>query len=195
MEISGMFNNSKLYQMVRDNSLRSPASIELPGRQVKVPYFIAADSAFALQENIMKPYGGKHRKSSCKRVFNYRLSRARRVVENAFGIISSVFGVLRKPLLLEPEKAQIVVTTILCLHNYLRQHSKTLYTPHGAVDYEDENGKQMDGSWRNDPDKMNSMLSLQRKPRRSATALEKIRDELADYYSHEGAFPWQNKYA
>ena len=52
----------------------------------------------------MKPYPGTHRKESQERTYNYRHCRARRVVENAFGILSVVFRVLRKPMLLNPER-------------------------------------------------------------------------------------------
>jgi len=41
----------------------------------------------------MKPFPGNHLQGSPQRVFNYRLSRARRVVENAFGIMASVLRV------------------------------------------------------------------------------------------------------
>jgi len=44
-----------------------------------------------------------------------------RVVENAFGIVSSVFRCLRKPLLLQPEMAEIIVMAIVHLHNFLRK--------------------------------------------------------------------------
>jgi hypothetical protein len=43
------------------------------------------------------------------KTLNYRLCRTRRVVENAFGITSPVFRVLRKPLLLQPQKAKLIV--------------------------------------------------------------------------------------
>ncbi len=59
---SGVFNDTQLCQMMRDNTLGLPAPAELPGRQMKVPYFIVADSTFALGENLMKPYAGDHAK-------------------------------------------------------------------------------------------------------------------------------------
>jgi len=57
--------------------------------------------------------------------------------------------VLRKPILLEPEKAQLVPMTVACLHNFLRRSpdSATIYTPPGTFDYE-ENGRVIEGSWR-----------------------------------------------
>ena len=67
----------------------------------------------------MKIYPGQHPKSSIERNLKYRICRARRVVENVFGLASSVFRVLRKTVLLEPEKAQLVAMTIASLHNFL----------------------------------------------------------------------------
>ncbi|PNF41862.1 hypothetical protein B7P43_G15795 [Cryptotermes secundus] len=166
----GIFNNSKLHAMMEDNTLRLPVPTELPGRQMKVPYFIAADSAFLLRENIMKPYSGDHVKGSYQRIFNNRLSRARSVVKNTFGILSSVFRVLRKPMLLEPEKAKLVIMTIIHLHNCLRRYSSNVYTSQELLDSE-EDGVLTEGSWRNDVN-MTSMLSLQRVPRRSSVYLQ-----------------------
>ncbi|XP_072397994.1 uncharacterized protein [Diabrotica undecimpunctata] len=97
---SGIFKNTLLWKKIEKNILNIPKGKPLPERDLIIPYVILADEAFALHENIMTPYSGVHGKGSKERVFNYRLSRARRVVENAFGILSSVFRVLRKPMLL-----------------------------------------------------------------------------------------------
>jgi len=73
------------------------------------------DKDFSLSENLMKVYPGQHPKDSKERIFNYSICRAQRVVENVFGLSSSVFRVLRKPMLLEPENVHLVVMTIACL--------------------------------------------------------------------------------
>eukprot|EP00102_Acyrthosiphon_pisum_P019617 XP_016656827.1 PREDICTED: uncharacterized protein LOC103308147 [Acyrthosiphon pisum] len=65
---------------------------------MKLPCVLVADDAFALSENIMKPYATDLNKGSPKRVFNYRLSRARRIIENTFGLLSAVFRIFRKPI-------------------------------------------------------------------------------------------------
>jgi len=95
----------------------------------------------------VKVYPGQHPKDLKERIFNYRVYKARRVVENVFGLSSSVFRVLRKPMLLEPEKAQLVAMTIACLHNFLRRSSDSaaIYTRPCAFDYE-ENGRLIEGS-------------------------------------------------
>ena len=189
----GVFKDTALHKMMKEKALRLPPPNELPGRHMQIPYFISADSAFALAENIMKPYAGDHAKGSVKRIFNYRLSRARRVVENAFGIISAVFRVLRKTMMLQPDKAQLTVLAIIHFYNYLRKHSPNVYTPNSLLDYE-ENGIVIPGSWRNEPD-MKSMISFRKVPRRSAAYLHEIRDKIAEYCVKEGALPYQNHYA
>lgn len=82
----------------------------------------------------MKSYPGSHEKGSFKRIFNYRLSRARWIVEHVFGILSAVFRVLRKPLLIEPEKVEIVVVACTYLHHFLRKNQslKHIYTSNGT---------------------------------------------------------------
>ena len=100
-----------------DLNLPDPEPIVFNGKSM--PYVFVADDAFAMSTNLLKPYGGKLDRD--QQVFNYRLSRARRVSEKAFGILSARFGVLRNTMQLEPEKA--ASTTLACcyLHNFLRK--------------------------------------------------------------------------
>ena len=109
-----VFKNSQLYKDTESNRLNLPQPSKLPNWEIPIPYIILGDDAFGLSDSLMKPYSGFYSKGSPERIFNYRLSRARRVVENAFGILSSVFRVLRKPLLMEPGKASWVV--MACVH-------------------------------------------------------------------------------
>jgi hypothetical protein len=53
---------------------------------------IVGDDAFPLKPYLMKPYPNRNL-GITQRVFNYRLSRVRRIVENVFGILTSRFSV------------------------------------------------------------------------------------------------------
>lgn len=148
-----------------------------------------------LKDNIMKPYPGSQEKGSVKRLFNYRLSRARRVVENVFGIMSAVFRVLRRPMFLEPNKAEIVVLTCVYLHSFLRknQSSNHIYTPTGTFDSE-INGEIIEGSWRQQCSEGSSLTSMQKVGRKPSISAERIRRELAEYFEANGRIPWQDDY-
>ena len=83
----GVFRNSSLSNALSLNTLNIPLS-----DSENFPYVVAADDAFPLKTYMMKPYAFK-KPCTEKRVFNYHLSRARRVVENAFGILANRFRI------------------------------------------------------------------------------------------------------
>lgn len=115
---SSILNSTNFYQKMVNGDLNLPSPSALPGTNTIVPYVFLGDSAFALNKNLMKPFPFKNI-SYEKRIFNYRLSRARRVVENAFGILASRFRVLRRPLDLDLKTIDIIVMACCALHNYL----------------------------------------------------------------------------
>lgn len=84
----GVFSDTQLYKALEANTVGLPDPEPLPNDNKPVPYHMVADDAFALRTWMMKPFQRRHM-SREERVFNYRLSRARRVVENSFGIMSS----------------------------------------------------------------------------------------------------------
>lgn len=189
----GVFKNCDLYKKIANNSLKVTQALPLPQRSIHTPFVFVADKAFSLSEIIMIPFSGTHSMHTKEQVFIYRLSRCRRVVENVFGICSSIFRVLRKPLLLEPEKAEIIVMTIVYLHNFLRKSSfsRNTYTPPGCFDSEDD-GRLIEGYWRQNDQ---PLQPLRNNPRRSTITAKEIRDEFATYFIENGALPWQNNYA
>ncbi len=111
----GVFRNSTLSGALESKTLNIPLSEHFPDENIHIPYMIVADDAFPLKDYIQKPFGQLGLTSE-KRIFNYRLSRARRVVENSFGILANRFRVFMAPISLCPEKVEIIV--IACC-NYL----------------------------------------------------------------------------
>ena len=161
---SGDFTSTELCMKLETRTLCLPQPVPLNGREKSVPYFFIGDEAFPLSENLVKVYPRQHPKDSKERIFNYRICRTRRVVENVFGVSSSVFRVFRKPMLLEPEKAQPFAMTVAWLHNFLRRSPDwaAIYTPPGRFDYE-ENGRVIEGSWRaTSNENMTSLFVLER---------------------------------
>lgn len=176
----GVFKNTVLYKKLESDALGLPKSALLPNLNKAMPYVFLADEAFPLTNHIMKPFSGMHAKGTLERNFNFRLSRARRVVENVFGILSTVFIVLRKPILLSPERTQTVVMAAAYLHNFLR-NSRNVYTPQGTFDQEDDLGNLIPGNWREGNDPAPSFLPIRNIARKSASTAKEIRNEFAQY--------------
>lgn len=194
----GVFNSCGFKQKLESNELNLPDPRALPGRVQPVPYVILADDAFPLTQNIIKPYPGTHSKGSKERICNYRISRGRRMSENVFGIIASVFRVFRKPMLLQETTATRVTLACLYLHNFMRRDTETRshYNPPGTYDIEDtETGTILPGSWRMDHSANDTLFPLARIPRKSANIPQKIRDEFCEYFVNEGKVDWQDRYA
>lgn len=188
----GVFNTCSLAKKLDNNSLNVPKPRPLPGRVKAVPFVIIADDAFAMKPYIMKPYAFRNMHGG-QRVFNYRLSRARRIIENCFGIASARFRVLRKPIELEPEKVSIVVSAICVLHNFLMTRSERLYAPYGRFDIENQqNGNIQPGEWRQETEGL-LPLQVNRNLRGNIDAKE-VQVELTKYFQEEGEVPWQYKY-
>ena len=143
----------------------------------------------------MKPYS-QAGLTTAKRIFNYRLSRSRRIVENAFGIMSNRFRVFSGPIRLVPDKVEVITMSCCALHNFLRSSadSRTIYTPHESLDTEDPRTHVIQpGSWRQGH-LGGALVRLRRQGsnRHSLTAIQ-IRDYLCEYYvSNDGAVSWQN---
>lgn len=144
----------------------------------------------------MKPYPFRNQPAP-NRVYNYRLSRARRIVENVFGVMANRFRVLRKPICLRPENVKTIVKTICVLHNFamMRKSSAQIYAPPGTFDTEKENTIIL-GNWRDEGMPRENLLPLQNENAHnySITAKE-IREEFRDYFvSPEGEVSWQYKH-
>ena len=72
---------------------------------IQLPYTLVGDEIFPLKPWLIKPYPGSHLILG-KRIYNYRQSRARRTIENAFGILAARWRIFRRPIRASPETAE-----------------------------------------------------------------------------------------
>lgn len=187
---SGVFLGDAVGRKIYNDELPLPEDSYVGGNEV--PFYFIADDAFGLNKRIMKPYTQSRQRalSTEEKIFNYRLSRARRCVENSFGILSRKWLCLSQPLRQQPARASKVVLACCVLHNVLLG-DKT-YCPPGFADSYDENGDLVEGEWRSNV--ANDLVSLQRIGGRVIERPKQIRDHLKDFVNSEaGKVPWQNE--
>ena len=175
----GVFKNSDLYTALENKALNIPSPKPIKNEK----------------EYIQKPYS-QVGLTTTKRIFNYRLSRARRIVENAFGILSNRFRVFMTPVRLAPEKVETVVLACCSLHNFLRsrQGSRCIYTPPGCMDTENGDTHRLTpGDWHSNGEPRGLIPMKKQGSNHYSTTAKAIRDYLCDYFiSEDGAVPWQN---
>lgn len=198
----GVYRNSAICGLLADNSLNLPPPRPLPSSgdpawqpfesNEAVPFVFVGDNAFPLTKHCLKPYPDRGCTDK-KRIFNYRLSRFRRVTENAFGILTSVFRIFSTKINLQPDKATSVVLASLVLHNLLRTRSRESYTPNGYVDEITDNSI-IDGTWREDSTETGlQSLPARRRGNNISKSAETNREIFADHFYGPGQVPWQWK--
>lgn len=175
--------------MLKDKTLNIPEPDLLTNTSYKLPYLFVADDAFTMSENLLKP-NCQTNLTKEQKIFSYHLSRARRIVENAFGILYSRLDVFQRVIQVNPDKAKKIVLGYCFLHNYLRK--STSYICQGSMDMEyEENGRTIEGSWRTQV----PLFDLQHGNNRNSTELAKnIRNTYCQYFNNKGKIPWQDKF-
>lgn len=88
----GVLQNTIFYEKFQNRDLKISDMETVKDTSRKLPHVFVADNAFPLQINIMKPFKQVDLVSVEKKIFNYRISRARRIVDNVFGIIAARFS-------------------------------------------------------------------------------------------------------
>ncbi|XP_053667924.1 uncharacterized protein LOC128718319 [Anopheles marshallii] len=177
----GVFSNSPIYNKLERGELNIPPPeiLQVP-YQVKIPYYLLGDQAFAMKEYCIRPFAGMHAADSMERGFNYRHSRARRTVENAFGILAKVFRVLAKPIDLEPPIAEKVVLAAVTLHNFRRRH--TLYNYSNELLPTTNQESSLISEELNDIPPPAAMIPISGIPIRPTRAVQNIRTHLAQHF-------------
>ena len=120
---SGIFKNSLFGQVLINGELNFLVPKLLPNYPEGgvLLYCFIGDEAFPLRLDLMKPFprGRSTRLLKDEQIFNYRLSRGQRIVENGFGILVQRWRLFTRRLHLHPDNAEEVVKACIVLHNFL----------------------------------------------------------------------------
>ena len=123
---SNVFRNSNLGTRFMQGHLDVPAPKALPNfpNMGDLPHCLVGDEAFPLRMDLMRPYPRAARAAlpQDQLVFNYRLSRARRIMENTFGILAQRFRIYNKRMQLSDYNADIIIKATCALHNFLTEN-------------------------------------------------------------------------
>ena len=116
-----IFNRGNLREKIEDGTLGLPAPEPLGEGGPDLHCFFLGDDTFALMPWVVKPYS-RRQPTREEIIANCGISKGRRVVANAFGILVSRFRVLLGTMEQRPTVVKDIVFTCVVLHNMLRKN-------------------------------------------------------------------------
>ncbi|CAI5670000.1 unnamed protein product [Oreochromis niloticus] len=175
----GILVNSTFGQALRAGTLHLPPDQPLPGGEHRgaQPHVFVADEAFPLRRELIRAFPGRLL-PLVKRIFNYCLSRARLIVEWAFGVLSSQWRLYQRSMELRPEVTEKCVKATCVLHNFLHcLDERGAPAVRGVA-----------------PAVVEPLQGLGRvAANNSSTEAVLVREKFIAHFSVEGAVPWQPK--
>ncbi|KAF7643921.1 hypothetical protein LDENG_00231200 [Lucifuga dentata] len=123
------------------NSLLLPALTKL---QCDGSIWFIGDEADPLRIDLLRPYPQRQLDHQ-QRIFNYRLSQARRVF-GIFGILANRWRVFHSIMLLIPDKVTEITLAAASPHNFLCSHRLDLYLQNALADRGEH--RLVEGQWR-----------------------------------------------
>ena len=195
---ASIFAKSDLYEALDKDEVNVPDPEPLEATDQPLPYYVIGDDIFALKTWLMKPIPGRGLDAETK-VYNYRLSSARRTIENAFGILSARWRVFMRPIRADVCTVDSIVRACAALHNYLLCTDNAKYVPSRFADMCSDKGL-VEGDWRALIRGDTTPALAKPKPptaRNYTHDAKAVRTHLVNYVnSAEGAArcPWQRTY-
>ena len=179
---AGIFSKSNTGQQIYSDNFYFPPHALLPhSKNIILPHVIVGDDAFKLDKHVMKPYPKKQvLQDPRKAIFNYRLSRARRVTENCFGMLCHVFRIFFTPINFKPSTVDLIICACCCLHNMLRK------------EYIVNNPRRQGPEDTSYPMPTENMIPLTGTGGFHCAEGFQVRSRFTDYFSNEGAVAWQD---
>uniref|UniRef100_A0A1Y1LDP2 DDE Tnp4 domain-containing protein n=1 Tax=Photinus pyralis TaxID=7054 RepID=A0A1Y1LDP2_PHOPY len=179
----GVIRNTTFYELLVANKLKIPKV-----GNGALPYVFVADEAFTLRPDMLKPFSQKQLNYE-RRIFNYRLSRARRIIENVFGILVARFRIFHTDINLKLETTEIVTLCCCILHNFLCIKSSNHYIPPESTDQEDIGNATVTPGLASH----GVFDELQRTPTNISANAKQTRQQYLEYFNGVGAVEWQDR--
>ncbi|CAM9469835.1 unnamed protein product, partial [Chrysoparadoxa australica] len=86
-------------------------------------YYLVGDAAYPLGEHLLTPFKGNV--CSSQDTYNYYQSQTRMPIEQAFGMLSQKWAILKKPICFKLGRVPSVVHVLLRLHNWCIDHRQS----------------------------------------------------------------------
>lgn len=165
----GIFETSNMGRRFEMGLMNVPNAKALPEQNLPCPYLLIGYEGFALKPYLMRPYPYRQSRADIRKEnYNTRLCKARRVVENAFGISAQKWRIFYRPIDLSIEKTILIVKTICILHNFLRT--------------EKSDGKYFEELEAQEPS-LNAFHGLCQDPRRATSSAFETREKFVNYFN------------
>ncbi|XP_018399908.1 PREDICTED: uncharacterized protein LOC108777494 [Cyphomyrmex costatus] len=200
---SGVWSNTELTARVREKTAEIPGPQHLPGTAIKTNHVFLGDEIFPLDLHLLKSYNKKELTDN-RRIFNYRLSKARLSIENTFGILCARWQILNKPIKFSLTNLEEVTKALICLHNYIMMMEERFeipqrrYCSQNFVDRENADHEIMEGVWHGITEKGTLFENIQKMGGNSGSNPAKAqRDVLCEYFVTDVGCkqtPWQYEY-
>lgn len=175
-----MFNNSDLKEAIEAGRVQLPLPTPLPNSNVVLPYYFIGDAGLPLESYLLTPYARFRHLLPSQRIYNYRLSRARRIVECAFVLLRSKWRVYTRPLAFNIATTEQVILATIALHNFLMTMELSM-DPQNRM-YDVGNNEPQDA------EEENEAAAVAAQYNQNAIA---IRDTLRRYFCAEGQLDFQ----
>ena len=127
---SQVLGQSKISSAFKNNTLNLPESEVLAGTNLDVPYFLVGNEIFPLKSWLLH-LCSRRLIQLLEMIYNYHHLRARRVIENAFGILRAHWRIFSHPIKESVQNTLRCLMACFSLHNYFRQTENCFYTPQG----------------------------------------------------------------
>lgn len=178
---SGIIEKSEIGKILIDDDFYPPPRKICD--DTELTHVIVGDEAFKLSTHLLKPYPKNiARADTSKAIFNYRLSRARRVSENSFALLSQVFRIFYTPIAVNVKVTDALIMTACCIHNLLRdaflEENKECFYPFCSAE---------------EPPTDNLLPLTANGGFRNSSGFV-TRERFTSYFSNSGALSWQMRH-